>query len=372
MRDKGYAVEVRARRPRALKATDAEDDLAGIRIIRCFTTWFDDEKVGGRLLNMLIADLQIFARLLFSRRRAAIVPDTTSIFAGLTAWGLSLIRRSPYVFVATEIYPDAPINMGLISPNGVMARLWRFAARRTVARAARVITICEAEQKRAQRYARPADRAKFRVISNWAEVDKIKPIPRSQNEFRHLKEFQAKLTLVYSGRIGRSHDMETIFQTARLLDDEADIKFVIVGAGKRFDEVKQKAAKLALNNMAFLPYQPRAKLNHLLSVGDLSLVSLIPQIHTIPSRVYPAMAAGQALAAIAARDSGLGQFVDGGDFGFRVDNGAGDELARKLKDLSRNPDELNAMKTAARQAVETRYSREISVAQYVKTIESAL
>lgn len=370
--DRGHQVAVHASRPPAASMNASKFEHAGVALHYYYTPNFNNDAIWGRLINMFVTDTLILVRLLFTRRLDVLVPDTTSIFAGLVAWAVSLVRRVPYVYVTTEVYPDVPINMGLIGRNGLIARLWRIAAKLALRRAATTIAVCEAENKLLQKYVKPHDFGKMKIVSNWANVDEIKPIEPAKNDFLSQPPFQAKLVLVYAGRIGRSHDTETVIQTAILLKENADISFVFVGGGKNLDDLSAQVGRLGLKNVHFLPYQPQAKLNQLLSAGSMSLVTLKPKIYTIPSRIYPAMAAGQPLLAITPADTGLGEFVEGSDFGMRFDNGEAQKIADYLTDLVENPSNLARMRTHARKVVEKRHSHKVSVPQYVAIIESVL
>jgi len=56
----------------------------------------------------------------------------------------------------------------------------------------------------------PAER--ISVIQNWADSQQIYPVPREHNRFLDEHDLRHKFVVMYSGNLGRAHDLETILE----------------------------------------------------------------------------------------------------------------------------------------------------------------
>ncbi|MFN7658595.1 MAG: glycosyltransferase, partial [Dolichospermum sp.] len=101
----------------------------------------------------------------------------------------------------------------------------------------------------------PDLKPKIKVIENWA-IEDIPAVNKQENKFAKQHELDEIFTVLYSGNLGRLHDIETITEAAKILKDE-QIKFVFIGDGAKTKIVKQAIDNYQLKNILLLPYQPR-------------------------------------------------------------------------------------------------------------------
>ena len=76
----------------------------------------------------------------------------------------------------------------------------------------------------------------------------------------------------YVGFLGRYQEPEIIVDTAYLLKDYKDIKFLIVGTGPLEQKLKIKAKKLKLDNIIFTGLVPHTEINKYIKISDVCLV----------------------------------------------------------------------------------------------------
>ena len=65
-----------------------------------------------------------------------------------------------------------------------------------------------------------------------------------------------------------------MLDAASLLRDEKDVRFAIVGEGASKESLKTRVVADGLENVEFLPYQPKATLSESLGAADVHLVTL--------------------------------------------------------------------------------------------------
>jgi len=128
--------------------------------------------------------------------------------------------------------------------------------------------------------------------------------------------------VLYSGNMGRAHDLQTVLQVARSMREAPEVVFVFIGDGHLRGEVE--AAARELPNVRLLPYQPRERLTESLSAGDVHVVTQRDEVLGLvePSKLYGALAVGRPVlyvgpagseAARTIQVEGLGEVVAVGD-----------------------------------------------------------
>ena len=100
---------------------------------------------------------------------------------------------------------------------------------------------------------------------------------------------------MYSGNLGLAHSFDEFLEAARRLRHRQDIVFLFVGAGPRAVEVHSARDREGLANVRLLDYVPRAELHRSLSLADVHLISMRPEMTgiVVPGKLYGVMAAGR-------------------------------------------------------------------------------
>jgi len=347
---------------------------SGISVVRHWSPRFDRVGIKRRITNSAVVAFLIFIRLLFTRKPTVMLVDTTSSFLGPCAWAISRIRGHRYVYLATELYPDAAVALGVIRPGGIVQRIWDFSNRRVYGRASQVIVIGPRLRNHVARHIRGgAEAEKLRVVHNWSDPDEMKPVEKSDNWWVNEQGLEGKFIVLYSGNMGLSHDLGTLIDAAEILKDRDDLRIVLIGQGPSKQKLVASAEEKNLANVMFLPYQPVEVLPFSLTSGDLSVVTLAPKMDhlTIPSKLYPAMAGGQAILALMGPGTDVGEMVIEYDIGIRVTQGDAIALADELIRLLDDPELVQSLKSRSRRVFEENFTREKSISSYLSILEEA-
>jgi len=184
-------------------------------------------------------------------------------------------------------------------------------------------------------------------------------------------DLDQKFTILYSGNMGRCHDMETIVNAAYLLREyENKIQFVFIGGGSKLKKGQEKINQWGLNNFLFLPYQKKEVLPYSLTACDVSLISMDEKMAGVvaPSKLYSTLAAGNAVASICPEDSFLYELMIRAECGTSFRNGDSEGLANFLLQLSENQELCQKMGYNAREYFESHFTKEIAVQKYLQVI----
>ncbi len=110
---------------------------------------------------------------------------------------------------------------------------------------------------------------------------------------------------MYSGNIGLSGDVEVLIDVAEKIRRD-DIIFLIIGDGAKKQMIREKAEKLVLKNIIFLPWQPADELPFSLSSASIAVVSLGVKTSrlAVPSKLYNCLSVGAPLLCLTSKGIG--------------------------------------------------------------------
>jgi colanic acid biosynthesis glycosyl transferase WcaI len=211
---------------------------------------------------------------------------------------------------------------------------------------------------------------RIHVIANWCDDETIRPIAPADNPLRERWKLAGKFVVGYSGNLGRAHEFDTVLAAAERLRNEPHIIFLMIGGGKRFEELIAAVKAHGLeNSFRFEAYQPRAMLPYSLGVPDVQWLSLNPQQGLIvPSKFYGIAAAGRPIVMIGAAEGEIGRLVQRHRCGVVIRPGDAALLADTLRRWSNEPQITAAMGARSRQLLELEFSRRRALDQWSRLI----
>ena len=135
-------------------------------------------------------------------------------------------------------------------------------------------------------------------------------------------------------------------------------------------ELGALAKRLGLQNVRFLPYQPREGLAESLSSADVHVVGLAAGLagYVVPSRLYGILAAGRPVIVHADAESETAEIVRTHGCGLVVPPGDPERLAQAIREAHDGRLDLEEMGSAARQYAEAEASRDVAINRYRNVI----
>jgi glycosyltransferase involved in cell wall biosynthesis len=107
-------------------------------------------------------------------------------------------------------------------------------------------------------------------------------------------------SVMFAGNIGVAQAVEIIVEAATLLKQHADIRFVVLGQGSRWEWMREQARKLDLTNLHLPGHFPVETMPGLMQQASALLVTLTDQpifAVTVPNKVQAYMASGKPIIA---------------------------------------------------------------------------
>jgi len=361
----GFEVTVvTGRSPSHREPLPRRSSKGGVQIIRAAGTTFSPRRFAGRAANYLTYFVSALWTALFLPRQDVTVAMTDPPIIGLAA--LAARPRHGMVFYCQDIFPEvAGLLEDFHSPavNAVLDRLNRF----LVARAARIVALGDtmAERLTAGKGANPA---RVTVIHNWADTAAISPAEKD-NAFARAHGLVDRFVVLHAGNIGLAQNLDVVIDAADLLRSRREILLLFIGDGNRRASLEQSVKARALENVRFLPFQPRDQLRWTYGSADLCLVSLTPGLagYIVPSKLYPILAAGRPYIAAVEDASEVASITRQYGCGVVVAPGSAPALAEQILALSNDPGRRGDMGVRAREA-SARFARDSQVAAHAQVL----
>ena len=365
---KGCDVTVVAGQPTYYERDCVEKEIVhqGIRILRVGNTQWDKNHVAGKIANSATFFGGALLRVLSLSKGTIILAVTNPPFLPVGAYLISLIGRGKYICLIHDVYPDIAVRLGYIRAGGVLERMWSWVNRVVWGRAEAIVVLGRDMEETIRTKLPPSERGKIVIIPNWSDGESIVPLCKEDNPFLLETGLDPSTFIVqYSGNMGLFHDMETIVRGAALLKD-LPVRFLFIGGGGKRDVTEAMAKSLGLENVLFLPYQPKEKLRFSLSCSDVSLVCLEKGVEglSVPCKYYGILASGRPVIALMDERAEIALSIRETGCGYVVPQGDEERLAKTIRFLFKNPDARVDMGRRARETFEKEYSREIISRKY--------
>ncbi len=250
--------------------------------------------------------------------------EPSPVTVGLPAILLKWLKSSPIVFWVQDLWPETLVAVGVIKSRKILKivdHLVRFIYSKCdlILVQSRVFTAYIKNQDV------PADRIRYFPNSAEAFYKPVKIFPDDPEKQLMPVGFR----LVFAGNIGDAQDFETILAAAEKLKSYPDIKFVIIGDGRKFQWVKEQIVKRGLEGqVCLLGRYPAEQMPRFFSLADALLVTLKSNpvfALTIPSKIQSYLASAKPI--IAALDGEGARVVNDADAGFTCPAGSSRQLA---------------------------------------------
>lgn len=209
------------------------------------------------------------------------------------------------------------------------------------------------------------------LFPNWVDTQVIRPLT-AVSSFRAELGLDPKATVVlYSGNLGLKQGLHVLVQAAALLADAPLIQFVICGEGSARASLVRAAEELRLLNFRFLPLQPVERLNELLNLADIHVLTELSGAadQVMPSKLTGILASGRPVVATTTPRTSLGKAVRESGGGVLVAPEDPRALAAALVDLHQRPGEVARLGRNARDYAERRLDRRAVLGSFCRELE---
>ncbi|ANU22560.1 glycosyltransferase family 4 protein [Planococcus donghaensis] len=297
------------------------------------------------------------------------------VLGGLIGTIGKLLKRSRHVYSIHDFNPEQAQAVAYTN-NQTVFKIAKAIDKLNCSYADQVLVVGEDMAETLRRRFEGGKVPEHTVISNWTDEEAIVPLEKNEPEIREFleaHELQDKFIVMYSGNLGLYYDLENLIQVAKEFVDQPDIVFLFIGEGAVKQRIQTYATENKLENVKFLPYQPKEFLKYSLNAADVHLVVNQKGIKgvSVPSKIYGVMAAGKPVLGVLEEGSEVQRliFESGAGVVIEPQNYQGVVHAIDyLKSLDR--DELKAMGLRGRSYLEKNLTRDTSINKYRHVLQT--
>lgn len=355
------------------KSAPTVERIEKVLVQRSRVSRFFHSRIRGKAINGCLFFLRSVLHLIKNSGRSdVLLLPTAPPFLPFLGYLAKLFFGIPYVCLLYDLYPDIAVELKVVPAKNLLVKIWDWFNKKVWTQADSIIVLSSTMKERVQAKC-PEISDKISVIHNWANPNWIVPVAKQNNWFAHKHKLVDTFTVLYSGNMGRCHEMETILEAARQLRNEP-VQFVFVGGGAKLKPCIERVNQLGLGNCQFLPYQEKQDLPYSLTSCDLSLVTIGSGMEGLvaPSKFYGVLAAGRPVAVICEPHSYLRSLVAEASCGVSFNSGDGAGLAKFIRSLAANPQQAQQMGMAGRYYLQFNFTPEIIARQYSKLLRQAV
>ena len=289
-------------------------------------------------------------------------------FVGLIGPLLACTRKIRYEFLLQDIFPRSAVLTGILPSKGPVIWLWRSLMSFVVHKSACTVVLSQSMLTRCRKEF--GETSKLFVIPNWTAVSSVRPICRS-NTLSSSWGLDDIFTVQYSGNFGRLHDILTILEAARLLKGYP-IKFLFIGNGAKYKQIRSYERSFSLDNILIKDYQPRELLAQSLATSDISIVSLIPGAEdtVAPSKLYGILASSRPVILISSNHSELADLITTSGCGEVFMPGDSVEMSKYILSLYDKTSDITSMSNMASKLYHDNYGRSKSTKNYLHLLKT--
>ncbi len=341
----------------------------GIEVIRVPLPSLDRSKLRNRLLQF--ACYQMMAALAgFGVEYEVVLVGGPSLVNWFPLACLVALRGKPAIYSVHDLYPDVGVKLGIFRHRFVIrtvAGMERFCMKRS-----KTVRISSESFRPGVRALGVSD-CKMALVYDWVDMDLIRPMPKD-NAFAREHGLADKFVVLYAGNLGLSQGLRHVLATADLLRERKDIRFVLVGEGAGLDSLRKYADEHDLENVQFIPFQPRSRLPEIHAAADVSLVTLQKGVGTasIPSKTFSILASGCPVLASVDEESDPWNLVKSSRAGICVPPESPKDLADSILELRRDAELRNRLGAQGLCWAKRHHSPESAAEQFERLFVAAL
>lgn len=348
-----------------------EQELDGFRLVQIGVYYSNHQSFAARVIS--------FLRFAALACREVLRRDTELIFASSTPLTVSLpalcarwLKGTPYVFEVRDLWPDLPIEMGILRNPLLRAALLFWEA--TVYRWAwRLVALAPGIQEGIERKAGvPAEH--IAMIPNGCDTVNLQPLPPRRPR-AHLQLPGDLFVLGYTGTHGPANGLDAVLDAAAVLQRRGveGLAFVLIGDGREKPRLAARAAAEGLRNVHFRGLVTKETYNEVLAELDAGMQILLDvpgfRYGTSPNKFFDYLAAGRPV--LVNYPGWMSDLVSGCSCGAAIPPNDPEAFADAAQELLRRRAELPDMGRRARQLAEERFSQPEILADLARFLENA-
>ncbi|MBD0379785.1 glycosyltransferase family 4 protein [Paenibacillus sedimenti] len=347
-----------------------EDYLENIKIVRVKTPEVVKTNKLSRLrFIMAYFILSTFALLTIKKIDTIFTISSPPVLGGLIGTIGKLFKRSKHVYNIQDFNPEQAEAVSYTDKK------WVFDIARRIdnwncKQSDHIIVVGKDMQETLSNRFRGHNVPRSTVINNWTDEKEIIPLSKEHPRVKRFLEehqLQNQFIVMYSGNLGLYYDLENMIKVTDAFKDEPCLSFVFIGDGAVKKSMQQFIKEKKINNVHFLPFQPKEFIKYSLNAADVHLVVNQKGIKgvSVPSKIYGVMAAGKPVIGVLEQGSEAQRLIEESSCGLVVEPTDYIGIIKSIRTMyEMERHDINEMGIRGRNYLEQHLKKEISITKY--------
>jgi glycosyltransferase involved in cell wall biosynthesis len=341
------------------------------QVIEIKSWWPGKSALFSRSFAAVLFSVQVFfAVLKYARPEDALLSVTTPFTLPYTVTFGARLRKAASALIIYDLYPDTLVMAGFLRANSILTRLLRSANKTIFRRLDALVIIGRDMAPKLLAYPKVSP-SKISLIPNWATMPVRYRDLSPENPYRRL--CGGRFVVAMSGNAGFTHDPVSVFEAARILKDNKDIRFLLSGEGVGWTKIKEMQAASSIPNVTLVERVSDSELESFLSAGDVWIVPYRKNNTgvSVPSRIYNIFAIGRPIIICSEADAEAAILMREENIGWVTPPEDPQALARVIESAASN---AVATRESGLRAVQvaSHYTRQIALSAYRNLMDGLL
>lgn len=346
-----------------------QDDWDGITILRPYSLDLRSRRYLARLAGFFSFSICSLLALGKCGSAKIILGSTPPLFPMATGWLWARLTGAKFVLEVRDLWPESAVVLGIVR-NAALLWLTERLALFLYRHADGVIALTNgiADHIRTQ-----VQNAPPTIIAPYATA--VMPLHEREKFRASLRQelrWEGRCHAVYAGTLGYANGLDLVLEAAEQLQENTNLQMVLIGDGVKRRSLEEKAKRMGLQNVTFLPPLAHKRLLRYLCAADIGLAPLMnaPIFDgAIPTKMLDYMSVG--LPVVAPRLREIAEIVETHKCGLLYDPDSKDDLTRILRELTLSYHRRKRMGISGCRAVQERFSpivRQAKISDFLLTL----
>jgi len=288
----------------------------------------------------------------------AVIPFTSS--AALALFSKWIFKSKTWIHIQDFEF-DAAIESGLMNKKSLiksfLVKIEKFILDKSDCNS----TISHSMLKKLE----SKSKTKTYFLPNWIDDNFVGSIP----ERKHSYLDPSKFNILYSGNIGEKQDWELFSKVVKLIPENENIKFIIVGDGARKKRLEEECRDI--KSVEFFDPVPFSELSSLLLSTDAHfLFQKNDVVDTVmPSKILGMLASGKISLVTGNKESEVQSIFEKHKTGVFISSGKAEEIVDIIFSIKNNPSNFENLERNAQSYVHENFSKENVLSKFLDTLE---
>lgn len=281
---------------------------------------------------------------------------------------LKLFKRKPIVYSIYDVFPGHAYDIGVIKSKFIynalkimQAPCYKFSS----------AILVLSDDMRDILIKLGVKKEKIHIVPAWFDDKNCKLVGKENNRFIKKYNIQTdKFYVQFAGTIGLIFDYNSVINVARLLENNTNIRFQIIGEGNTKDVFVEKVKEMGLRNIDFFPIQPVDLVPDVYSTCSICFIPLMKGVigNGVPSKA-PILMRCKKVIVNSVEKSNYSKIFSKNKIGYAFEIGDYQGIAKCIQYLYDNPQIVSEMGERAFKYSNENYSSTKSINKIIKVFK---